>query len=97
MILRADAVREKKIRESEGEALAITNVQNAKAEAVVKLNEANPSENVLKYRAIDSFPQVANGNATKIIIPSEIQSLAGLAAGFKGVVEDEQGAKKTAE
>lgn len=97
MILRADAVREKKIRESEGEALAITNVQNAKAEAVVKLNEANPSENVLKYRAIDSFPQVANGNATKIIIPSEIQSLAGLAAGFKGVVEDEQGAKKPQE
>lgn len=97
MILRADAVREKKIRESEGEALAITNVQNAKAEAVVKLNEANPSENVLKYRAIDSFPQVANGNATKIIIPSEIQSLAGLAAGFKGVVEDAQGAKKPQE
>lgn len=94
MILRADAMREKKIRESEGDALAIANVQNANAEAVERLNKACPSDNVLKYKAIDLFPKVADGNATKIIIPSEIQSLAGLAAGFKGVVEDQQGAAK---
>lgn len=81
MILRAEAVKEKKIRESEGEAQAIAAVQKAKADALVILNESNPTENVLKYKAIEAFPAVANGKATKIIIPSEIQGIAGLAAG----------------
>lgn len=88
MILRADAVREKKIRESEGEAMAIASVQKAKAEALVILNQSNPTENVLKYKAIEAFPSVANGKATKIIIPSEIQGIAGLASGIKEMVTD---------
>lgn len=88
MILRADAVREKKIRESEGEAMAIAAVQKAKAEALVILNQSNPTENVLKYKAIEAFPSVANGKATKIIIPSEIQGIAGLASGIKEMVTD---------
>ncbi len=89
MILRADAVKEKKIRESEGEAQAIAAVQKAKADALAILNQANPSENVLKYKAIESFPSVANGRATKIIIPSEIQGIAGLAAGIQGITKEE--------
>lgn len=88
MILRAEAVKEKKIRESEGEAQAIAAVQKAKADALAILNESNPTENVLKYKAIEAFPSVANGKATKIIIPSEIQGIAGLAAGLKEMVVD---------
>ena len=90
MILRANAVKEKKILESEGDALAIANVQNAQAESLERLNAANPSENVLKYKAIDMFPKVADGKATKIIIPSEIQGIAGLAAGIQGVLSDKK-------
>lgn len=81
MILRAEAVKEKKRLESEGDAVAISKVQTAKAEALERLNEAKPSENVLKYKALEYFPEIANGRATKIIIPSEIQGIAGLAAG----------------
>lgn len=88
MILRANAVKEKKILESEGDAMAIANVQNAQAAALERLNAANPSENVLKYKVIDTFPKVADGRATKIIIPSEIQSIAGLASGIQGVLKD---------
>ncbi len=91
MILRAEAVKEKKIRESEGEAMAIAAVQKAKADALAILNEANPSDNVLKYKAIEAFPRVADGKATKIIIPSEIQSVAGLAAGLQGVIKENDG------
>ncbi|MCM1227250.1 MAG: SPFH/Band 7/PHB domain protein [Clostridium sp.] len=87
-ILRADAVREKKILESEGTSMAIANVQKAKAEALMRLNQVNPSENVLKYKAIEAFPDVANGKATKIIIPSELQGIAGLAAGLQGVIKE---------
>jgi len=90
MILRANAVKEKKILESEGDALAIANVQIAQAESLERLNAANPSENVLKYKAIDMFPKVADGKATKIIIPSEIQGIAGLAAGIQGVLSDKK-------
>lgn len=86
MILRAEAVKEKKIREAEGEAIAIETVQKANAEALLILNQANPTDNVLKYKAIEMFPAVADGKATKIIIPSEIQSIAGLAAGLQGVI-----------
>lgn len=88
MILRAEAVKEKKRLESEGDAVAISKVQTAKAEALERLNEAKPSENVLKYKALEYFPEIANGRATKIIIPSEIQGLAGLAAGVMETVTD---------
>jgi len=88
MLLRAEAVKEKKRLESEGDAEAILNVQNAKAQALERLNQVNPSENVLKYKAIESFPSVADGKATKIIIPSEIQGIAGLAAGLAESVKE---------
>ena len=89
-LLRAEAEKEKKMLESEGAAAAILNVQNANAEAVERLNQAAPSDNVLKYKAIDLFPAVADGKATKIIIPSEIQSIAGLAAGIKETVKSDK-------
>ena len=88
MILRAEAVKEKKRLESEGDAVAISKVQTAKAEALERLNEAKPSENVLKYKALEYFPEIANGRATKFIIPSEIQGIAGLAAGVMETVTD---------
>ncbi len=89
MILRADAVREQKIREAAGEAQAIEAVQQALAESLKKLNEANPSEAVLTLKAYEAFAKAADGKATKIIIPSEIQGLASLAAGLKSVAESE--------
>lgn len=81
-ILRAEAVKEAKIREAEGEAQAIATVQQASAEAIKLLNEANANEAVLKLKALEAFEKAADGQATKIIIPSEIQSLAGLAEGI---------------
>lgn len=80
MILRADAAREKKILEATGEAEAIALVQQALAESLIKLNDASPNEQVLKLKALEAFGKAADGKATKIIIPSEIQGLAGLAA-----------------
>ena len=81
-ILHAEAVKEAKIREAEGEAQAIATVQQASAEAIKLLNEANANEAVLKLKALEAFAKAADGQATKIIIPSEIQSLAGLAEGI---------------
>ena len=81
-ILRAEAVKEAKIREAEGEAQAIATVQQASAEAIKLLNEANANEAVLKLKALEAFAKAADGQATKIIIPSEIQSHAGLAEGI---------------
>ncbi len=89
MILRADAVREQKILEAEGEAKAIEAVQNALADSLVKLNEAAPSDKVLTLKSLEAFGKAADGKATKIIIPSEIQGIAGLAAGLKQIVTDE--------
>ncbi len=83
-ILRAEAVKEAKIREAEGEAEAIAKVQQAQAEAIKMLNEANANDSVIKIKSLEAFGNAAKGNATKIIIPSEIQGLAGLA---KGIVE----------
>ncbi len=77
-ILRADAVREQRIREADGEAQAIVSVQRATADAIRLLNEASPSAEVLKLKSLETLTQVANGQATKLIIPSEIQNLAGL-------------------
>ena len=69
-----------------GEAQAIEMVQNALAESLVKLNSANPNENVIQLKSLEAFAKGADGKATKIIIPSEIQGLAGLAAGLKGIM-----------
>ncbi|MCI6245610.1 MAG: SPFH/Band 7/PHB domain protein [Eubacterium sp.] len=89
-ILRADAVREQKIREAEGEAQAILKIKQAEADGIRMINEANPSDAVVKIKSLEAFASAANGNATKIIIPSEIQGLAGLA---DGVAETVKGAK----
>ncbi|MBR4954717.1 MAG: paraslipin, partial [Clostridia bacterium] len=78
-ILRADAVKQQKIKEAEGEAEALLAVQTALANSIKLLNEAAPQDNVVKLKALEAFAQAADGQATKIIIPSEIQSLAGLA------------------
>lgn len=90
LILRADAVREQKVLEATGEAQAIELVQQALADSLVKLNNAAPNEKVIQLKALESFAKAADGKATKIIIPSEIQSLAGLAAGLKGIVETDK-------
>jgi len=92
MILRADAVREQKMLEAEGEAKAIEMVQKALADSIVKLNEANPNERVIQLKSLESFAKAADGKATKIIIPSEIQGLAGLATGLKSLVENDNSA-----
>ncbi len=78
-ILRAEAVKEAKIREAEGEAQAIIAVQQAKAEGIKVLNEAAPTKEVLTIKSLDAFTAAADGQATKIIIPSELQGLASLA------------------
>lgn len=83
-ILHAEAVKEAKIREAEGEAAAIATVQKASADAIHLLNDANANDAVLKLKALEAFAKAADGQATKIIIPSEIQGMAGLA---EGVVE----------
>lgn len=87
-ILRAEAVKEAKIREAEGEAQAILAVQKANADAIRMINEANPGEAVIAIKSLNAFAKAADGKATKIIIPSEIQSLAGLATGLKELVTD---------
>lgn len=81
-ILRAEAVKEAKIREAEGEAEAIAKVQSAQADAIKLLNEANANDAVLRIKALEAFAKAADGQATKIIIPSEIQGAAGLAQGI---------------
>lgn len=86
-ILKADGVRETKIREAEGEAQSITMVQKATADSIRLLNEAAPMNNVIALKSLDTLEKVADGKATKIIIPSEIQGLAGLAASLKGLAE----------
>ena len=88
-ILRADAKKQQQILEAEGEAEAILKVQTATAEGIRLINEAAPSDAVLRIKALEAFTSAANGKATKIIIPSEIQGLAGLAAGvIESVKED---------
>ena len=88
-ILRADAKKQQQILEAEGQAEAILKVQQATAEGIRLINEACPSEAVIKLKALESFAAAANGSATKIIIPSEIQGLAGLAAGVIESVRDD--------
>ena len=90
MILRADAVRQQKILEAEGEAESIRNVQQALADTIRQLNEANPSQSVIAIKSLEAFQKAADGKATKIIIPSEIQGLAGLATSLKELVTDQK-------
>lgn len=88
-ILRAEAVKEQKIREAQGEAEAVMLVQKAIADSVELLNKANPTNQVIALRSLDALAKVADGKATKLIIPSEIQSLASLTASLKELtVED---------
>lgn len=88
-ILQADAVKEKKIREAQGEADAIRSVQQAYADALKMLNEAAPSDKVIALKSLEAFQKAADGKATKIIIPSEIQSLAGLATSVKEIFNND--------
>ena len=87
-ILRAEAVKEAKIREAQGEAEAILAVQKALADSIELLNKANPSEAVLKLKSYEAFQKAADGKATKIIIPSEIQSLSSLVTSVKEVATE---------
>ena len=91
-VLRADAKKQQQILEAEGEAEAIIKVQTATAQGIELINRAMPSEAVLKIKALEAFAAAANGRATKIIIPSEIQALAGLAAGITEAVKDPKAA-----
>ena len=77
-ILRAEAKKEATIREAEGQAQAILAVQKANAEGIRMVNEASPSKAVIQLKSLEAFAKAADGKATKIIIPSEIQGLAGL-------------------
>lgn len=92
-ILRADAAKQAAILHAEGEAEAIMKVQQATADALRLLNESNPNDQVIKLRALETMVKVADGKATKIIIPSEIQGLAGLAASAKALLENGESAK----
>ncbi len=86
-ILYAEAEKEKQIREAQGEAEAINLVQKALADGIRMLNEADPKERVVQLKALEAFAKAADGKATKIIIPSEIQGLAGLAAGIQAAAD----------
>jgi regulator of protease activity HflC (stomatin/prohibitin superfamily) len=88
-ILRADARKETQIREAQGEAQAIMLVQQAYADSIRLLNDAKPGEAVIALKSLDAFTKVANGKATKIIIPSNIQSMAGLATSMKELLVDD--------
>lgn len=89
-ILRADAVKESKIRTAEGEAEAILKIQEATAKGIQMINDANPTDGVIKIKSLEAFGKAADGKATKIIIPSEIQGLAGLAAGLTETVKEDK-------
>ncbi len=85
-ILRAEAEREAAIRQAEGEAEAIIKVQSAVAEGIRLINEAAPTKEMLALRSMEAFEKAADGKATKIIVPSEIQNMAGLASALKEIV-----------
>jgi regulator of protease activity HflC (stomatin/prohibitin superfamily) len=87
-ILKAEAEKESAIRIAEGEAQAILNVQEAEARGISMLNEAAPTKAVLTIKSLSAFEKAADGKATKIIIPSEIQGVAGLAAGIKEILTE---------
>ncbi|MBQ4257646.1 MAG: SPFH/Band 7/PHB domain protein [Clostridia bacterium] len=88
-ILQADATKEAKIREAQGEAEAIVSIQKAMADGLRMLNEAAPTDAVIALKSLEAFQKLADGKATKIIIPSQIQSLAGLATSVKELISTE--------
>ncbi len=92
-VLAAEATRLSKIKEAQGEAEALLAVQKALADSIALLNDAAPSEQVIRLKSLEAFGKAADGKATKIIIPSEIQSLAGLASSFKEVMTDPKDSK----
>ena len=94
-ILRADAVKEQRIREAEGEAQALLAVQRAQAESIRLINEANPSGQYLQLKQYETAAQMANGQATKIIVPSDISSLAGTVGAIAEVAKGSQAPKAT--
>jgi len=89
-ILRAEAEKEKKIKEAEGQALAILKVQQAKADGIRFIKDAGADQSVLTIKSLEAFEAAADGKATKIIIPSDIQGIAGLAASLKEIVTDKE-------
>lgn len=84
-ILRAEAEKEVRIKEAEGKAQAILEIQKAEAEAIKALNEAKPAKEILALKSLETFEKIADGKATKIIIPSEIQNLSGLIQSIKEI------------
>ena len=93
VILRGEAIKEQKMRIAVGEAQAIELVQKALADSLVKLNEANPSASVLQLKALEAFEKAADGKATKIIIPSELQNLGGVVPSIKELMTDPKDAE----
>ena len=89
-ILKADAQKQARIMQAEGEATAILKVQQAMADSLKLLNEAAPNDQVIKLKSLEALEKVADGKATKLIIPSEIQGLAGLAASAKTILSDDK-------
>ena len=87
-ILAAEAIKEAKIREAEGEAEAIIKVEQARAKAIELINSAAPGDGYLTIKSLEAFEAAADGKATKLIIPSNLQGLAGLAAGVKEIVSE---------
>lgn len=87
-ILRAEAKKQAAIKEAEGQAEAIIQVQTAIAEGIKKINESNPSDSYIALKSLESFEKAADGKATKIIIPSQIQGVAGLASTVKELIKD---------
>ena len=86
-ILRAEAEKQSQVLKAEGEAEAILKIQQATADGIKMINEANPGEGVVALKSLEALEKVADGQATKIIIPSEIQNVAGLVASVKGIAE----------
>ena len=92
-VIRADAVKQQRILEAEGEAQAILAVQKANADAIRLLNEAMPTDKVLALRSLEALAKVANGKATKIIIPSDLQNLGGVVPSIKELMTDPKDAE----
>ena len=86
-ILRAEAEKQSQVLKAEGEAEAILKIQQATADGIKMINDANPGEGVVALKSLEALEKVADGQATKIIIPSEIQNVAGLVASVKGIAE----------
>ena len=93
-ILRAEAQKQKMIREAEGQAEAILKIQQANADGLRFLKEASPDAAVLQIKSLEAFAKAADGKATKIIIPSEIQGMAGLASSLKEIITEEPKSKE---